>query len=387
MVGNVLRVIVPCALLAGPSVGVSGQEAAPAVRMVADEGEGAKYWPRWRGPSGQGLVSGAGYPDAWSPTQNVRWKTPLSGDGNSSPIVWGDRIFLTTAYDNGRRVSVVAFRRTRRHRSCGRRSRPQGRSSQGSHYKNGHASATPATDGQRVYVSFGARGLVAFDMDGKLVWHRDLGPMEAYHGTAGSPLLYKDRIILYQDQFAGSFIAAFDTRTGKELWRTRRDANVGWGTPIAVRVVDHDEIIVNSQQRVQAYNPDTGAELWRCGGMTLRSDSHARRRVRDGVLLVGPRRPDAGDQARRQGRRDPDATSRGRSPRGSPFVPSPILYGEHLYMVNDMASIVTCLEATTGKVMWQGTTGRRARAKDSRPRRSPSTARCSSPTTKARRSC
>ncbi len=85
MVGNVLRVIVPCILLVGPSVSLSGQEAAPAVRMVADEGEGAKFWPRWRGPSGQGLVSGAGYPDAWSPTQNVRWKTPLSGDGNSSP--------------------------------------------------------------------------------------------------------------------------------------------------------------------------------------------------------------------------------------------------------------------------------------------------------------
>ena len=112
MVGNVLRVIVPCILLVGPSVSLSGQEAAPAVRMVADEGEGAKFWPRWRGPSGQGLVSGAGYPDAWSPTQNVRWKTPLSGDGNSSPVVWGDRVFLTSAYDNGRRVSVVAFRRS-----------------------------------------------------------------------------------------------------------------------------------------------------------------------------------------------------------------------------------------------------------------------------------
>ena len=110
MVGNVLRVIVPCVLLVGPSVGLSGQEAASAVRMVADEGEGAKYWPRWRGPSGQGLVTGAGYPDAWSPAQNVRWKTPLGGDGNSSPVVWGDRIFLTTAYDNGRRVSVIAFR-------------------------------------------------------------------------------------------------------------------------------------------------------------------------------------------------------------------------------------------------------------------------------------
>ena len=124
--------------------------------------------------------------------------------------------------------------------------------------------------------------------------------MDAYHGTAGSPLLYKDRLILYQDQSRNSFIAAFDTQTGKTLWSTPREANVGWGTPIAVRVVDHDEIIVNGQLKVLAYNPDTGAELWSCGGSTLRGDSHARRRIRHGVLFVRTRGADAGDSARRQ---------------------------------------------------------------------------------------
>ena len=137
-------------------------------------------------------------------------------------------------------------------------------------------------------------------MNGKQVWFRDLGQMDAYHGTAGSPLLYKDRLILYQDQSRNSFIAAFDTHTGKKLWNTPREANVGWGTPIAVRVVDHDEIIVNGQLRVQAYNPDTGAELWSCGGIDLRSDSHAGRRIRHGVLFVRPRGADAGDSSRRQ---------------------------------------------------------------------------------------
>ena len=339
----------------GPSLVVSGQEAPAAVRMVADEGEGAKYWPRWRGPSGQGLVTGTGYPDAWSPTQNVRWKTALSGDGNSSPIVWGDRIFLTTAYDNGRRVSVLAFRR-----SDGMKLwevfAPAGRSGQGTHYKNGHASATPATDGQRVYASFGARGLVAVDMDGKLVWHRDLGPMEAYHGTAGSPLLYKDRIILYQDQFAGSFIAAFDTRTGKEVWRTRRDADVGWGTPIAVRVVDHDEIIVNGQQRVQAYNPDTGAELWSCGGTSY--EVIPTPVVGYGMVFCSSGRAGPTLAIRPGGKGDVTRTHLAwSSPRGSPFVPSPILYGEYLYMVNDMAAIVTTYHASSGKVVWQGRLG------------------------------
>ena len=359
MLRKLLLIVVPCALLIEAPIGVAGQEPPAAVRMVADEGEGAKYWPRWRGPSGQGLVSGAGYPDAWSPTQNVRWKTPLSGDGNSSPVVWGDRVFLTSAYDNGRRVSVVAFRR-----SDGMKQweafAPAGRANQGNHYKNGHASATPATDGQRVYASFGARGLVAFDMDGKLAWHHDLGPMEAYHGTAGSPLLYKDRLILYQDQFAGSFIAAFDTRTGKELWRTKRDADTGWGTPIAVRVVDHDEIIVSSQLRVQAYNPDTGAELWRCSGTTY--EVIPTPVVGYGMVFCSSGRAGPTLAIKPGGKGDVTRTHvQWTSPRGSPFVPSPILYGEYLYMVNDMASIVTCLEATTGKVMWQGRLGAASR--------------------------
>src|SRR5437773_1652774 len=169
----------------------------PAVRMVGVEGEGARYWSRWRGPSGQGIVAGDRYPDTWSATQNVLWKTPIPGRGNSSPIVWRDRIVLTTAHDGGRRLSVLAFRRTDGARLWetfaleGRKGSP--------HPKNGYASATPATDGERIYTSFGSRGLVAVDLNGTVVWHRELGAMDAYHGTAGSPLVYRDRVILYQD--------------------------------------------------------------------------------------------------------------------------------------------------------------------------------------------
>src|SRR5215217_7988477 len=112
MIGKLLRIVVPCIVLAGPSVGVSGQETASAVRMVADEGEGAKYWPRWRGPSGQGLAAGAGYPDTWSASENVLWKSQVPGRGHSSPIVWGDRIFLTTAYAEGDAMALLAYRRT-----------------------------------------------------------------------------------------------------------------------------------------------------------------------------------------------------------------------------------------------------------------------------------
>ena len=332
---------------------VTGQE--PAVRMVADEGEGTKYWPRWRGPSGQGLVTGTGYVDTWSATQNVLWKAPVSGDGNSSPIVWGDRIFVTTAYDGGRRLSLLAFRRSDGSQLW-ETFAPQGRTGSNAHYKNGHASATPATDGERVYVSFGTRGLMAVDFSGKVVWQRDLGPMEAYHGTAGSPLLYKNRIILYQDQFAGSFIAAFDTRTGQEIWRTRRQASVGWGTPIAVRVGDHDEVIVNSQNSVFAYDPDKGTELWRCGGTTY--EVIPTPVVGYGMVFCSSGRAGPTLAIKPGGKGDVSRTHVAwTSPRGSPFVPSPILVGEYLYMVNDMQSIVTNLHATSGKTMFQGRLG------------------------------
>jgi outer membrane protein assembly factor BamB len=360
--GPALLLLVLTALASPPARGAptsaqgsggAGQE--PSVRMVADNGEGAKYWPRWRGPSGQGLVVGTGYPDAWSATENVVWKTAVPGNGNSSPIVWRDRVIVTTAYENGRRLSVLAFKRADGVKLW-ETFAPQGRTDGGTHYKNGHASSTAATDGERVYVSFGARGLFALDLNGKILWQRDLGPMDAYHGAAGSPLLYKNRIILYQDQYSGSFIAAFDTRTGEAVWRTPREASVGWGTPIAVQVGGRDEIIVNGQQEVQAYDPDTGRELWSCRGTTY--EVIPTPVVGYGMVFCSSGRAGPTLAIKPGGRGDVTRSHVAwTSPRGSPFVPSPILYGEQLYMINDMASIVTSLEATTGKLMWQGRLG------------------------------
>jgi outer membrane protein assembly factor BamB len=324
------------------------------VQLVADEGESARYWSRWRGPSGQGLAAGSGYPDRWSATENVLWKVAVPGAGNSSPIVWGDRLFLTTARDNGRRLSLIAYNRAdgaqlwETFATAGATDRP--------HFKNGYASATPATDGDRIYVSFGSRGLFAFDFNGKQVWQRDLGTIANYHGAAGSPLLYKNRVILYQDHDRGGFIAAFDARTGQQLWRTPRQQSVGWGTPIAVRVGDHDEIIVNGQSRVMAYHPDTGAELWRCNGMGF--EVIPTPVVGYGLIFCSSGRAGPTLAIKPGGKGDVTNTHLSWStPRGSPFVPSPMLYNNQLYTVNDMASIVSSFEAATGKVLWQGRLG------------------------------
>ena len=326
-----------------------------AVRIVPPEGEGTKYWSRWRGPSGQGLVKGAGYPDRWSETENVLWKVAVPGQGNSSPVLWGDQVFLTTSRDDGRRISILSYRRSDGELMW--ESSVPGGNPERIYRKNSHASATPSTDGERVYASFGSQGLVAVDTQGSLVWHRDLGDFQNYHGTAGSPVLYKDRIFLYQDHRGGSFVAAFDKLTGRTIWKTERNASVGWGTPIVIQVGDHDELIVSSQRRVNAYHPDTGEELWRCEGNL--SEVIPTPVVGQGLVFCSSGRAGPTLAIRPGGRGDVTATHLvWQESRGSSFVPSALIYGDLLYMVNDMVSVVTCFEAATGKLMWQGRLGK-----------------------------
>jgi outer membrane protein assembly factor BamB len=338
---------------------ISAQPAASTqgVRMIPSEGDASAQWPRWRGPTGQGLATGSGYPDTWSDTQNVRWRTPVPGRGHSSPIVWNDRIFLTTALDDGR-AAVLSFQR-----ADGKllwQAVGPDRTSEYLHPKNSPASPTPTTDGTRVYAFFGNKGMMAVDFSGKILWHRSLGTFGNYHGTAGSPLLYKDKLILFEDHSGGTsggaFIAALEARTGRTLWRTERQGSVGWSTPVAIRAGDHDEVIVSSQHRVHSYDPDTGRELWTCRGNLF--EVIPTPVVGHGLVFCSSGRAGPTLAIRPGGRGDvTDTHVAWQSPRGSPFVPSPLLYGDHLYVINDMASIATCFEAATGKVMWQGRLG------------------------------
>jgi outer membrane protein assembly factor BamB len=322
-----------------------------AVRMVPVEGEAVQYWTRWRGPSGQGLANGAGYPDTWSASDNVRWRMPVPGRGNSSPIVWRDQIFLTTAHGDGR-LAVLAFRRSDGAKQW--ETIVPARTG-GAHQKNGHASATVATDGTRVFASFGSV-LLGLSTGGAILWRQDFGDIANYHGAAGSPLLYKDRVIIYQDQRGGSFIAAFDTATGRRLWRTPRQASVGWGTPVAIRAGARDEIVVNGESRVQSYDPASGSELWTCRGSTY--EVIPTPVVGAGLVFCSSGRAGPTLAIRPGGKGDVTSSHLAwSSPRGSPFVPSPILYGQQLYMVNDMASIVTSMDAATGRALWQGRLG------------------------------
>jgi outer membrane protein assembly factor BamB len=340
-------------------IDLSAQSPSPdTVRLLETEGEAAAYWPRWRGPSGQGLVKKGGYPDRWSASESIKWKVPVAGRGNSSPIVWGDRIFLTTAYDGGARLALLAFRRANGSRLWETPIPTTG--VERGHNKNGHASATPLTDGERVYASFGSHGLIATDMNGKLLWHARVGTLDNYHGTAGSPVLYGESIILYQDAGNASFVAAFDRKTGKIRWRTPRSETVGWGTPIVIRAGARDELIVHSQQRVYGYDPGTGRVLWSVSGNTF--EVVPTPLVAHNLLFCSSGRAGPTLAIRPGGNGDVTATHVAWStPRGSPFVPSGIVVGDVLYLVNDMQSVLTAFEARTGTLLFQSRLGQARR--------------------------
>lgn len=354
-----LNVTLACgALTSLAAVGHAVRAAEPApvipVRMIEDTGEAAKYWARWRGPSGQGIVATGAYRDAWSATEGVRWKSTVPGSGNSSPVVWGDNLFLTTSESDGAKLSLLNYRRSDG-RLMWQTAIPQ-EGAERVHAKNGFASATPVTDGKLVYASFGGHGLFAFDFKGQIVWSRPFGRIDNYHGPAGSPVLYKDRVFIYQDQrpseSQSAFVAAFDKATGKTLWSTPRAESVGWGTPVVIRAGDRDELVVHSQRRVAAYDTETGAELWTVRGNTF--EVIPTPVVGHDLLFVSSGRAGPTFAIRPGGKGDvTDSHVVWSSPRGSPFVPSGVIVDDLLYLVNDMQSILTVHEAKTGALVYQ----------------------------------
>jgi outer membrane protein assembly factor BamB len=338
---------------------MESREQAPApVRLIDLMGEAARYWPRWRGPSGQGLVTGTNYTDTWSGADRVVWRAAVPGAGHSSPIVWADTIFLTTSYDDGARMALLSYRR-----STGQKLWETVIPSTGVehvYWKNTRASATPTTDGRLVYASFGTHGLFAFDFSGSIVWRQKIGDLANYHGSAGSPVLYRDRLFLFQDHSGTtttrSFVAAMDAATGRVLWKRDRPATVGWGTPIVIQAGDRDELIVSSQRRVTAYDPGTGDELWSVGGNTF--EVIPTPVVGHGFVFCSSGRAGPTFAIRPGGTGDVTTTHVAwTSPRGSPFVPSGLVHGDLLYLLNDMQSILTVFHARTGQLAYQDRLG------------------------------
>lgn len=254
---------------AAASRGVAATASNLAIEAILPAPGAEKEWPCWRGPSLQGASTARGLPPLWSAPQAIRWKVEVPGEGNSSPIVWGEKVYLTTAFDRGRRRSVICFSARDGQRlwmADAPEAEPEGRVIA----KNGYASATPATDGERVIAFFGNTGLVAFDLDGKLLWHRPFEPFDAMHGTGASPVLCRDLVILFQEQSDKPSIGiAVDKRSGEVRWKIAREPALGWATPVALRVGGRDELVYGGKGRLTAYDPATGGTLWSCEGPTV----------------------------------------------------------------------------------------------------------------------
>lgn len=244
---------------------LGGSLAAGPRAQAADGSSAAENWPAWR-RDGSGVAADQRLPVVWSENENVRWRTALPGEGNSSPIVWGKKVFLTASLDKGAKRLVLCLDADNGKVLWRTSVLPEHPST--FYQKTGFAAPTPTTDGERVYAAFDTPGLVALDMDGQVVWKHSFGPIKSPYNMGSSPVLYKDLVIQCCDHNGQAALLAIDRENGRERWRTpRKSSNFGHhGTPLLIQVDGRPQAVVNAEP-VIAYDPDTGAELWSCHGM------------------------------------------------------------------------------------------------------------------------
>ena len=350
--------------------------AALATAAAAAPRDAERFWPQWRGPLSTGAAPHARPPLEWSETKNVRWKVAVPGRGSSSPIVWDDLVIVTTAVPITRPVprpsatplpagahpavsvpqSAQAFEVLAYGRADGklrwRRTVREEFPHEGTHQDGTFASASAVTDGRRVYAFFGSRGLYALDMTGKIAWQKDLGDMvvKMGFGEAASPALHGDRLVLTWDHEGDSFLVAFDTRTGREVWRTPRDEKTTWATPLVV-AEGRAQVITAASSKVRAYDLADGALLWEAPGLT--PNTIPTPVYGDGMLyLTAGFRGNAlmaVKLAEAKGDLGTGSAIAWRYDKDTPYVPSPLLYRGGLYFLKSNSGILTRLDARTGE--------------------------------------
>lgn len=335
-------------------------------------------WPQWRGPLGTGAAPNSDPPVEWSETKNIRWKVALPGKGHSSPIVWGDRIFLTSAVPFGELLPpkhstapgthdgvpvtqkhefVVMAVNRRDGKLLWQKSVHQKFPHEGGHYTGSLASNSVVTDGEHVFAFFGSHGLYCLDLQGDVKWQKQFGEMRTKHGhgESASPVLHGDLVFVNWDHDGPCFIAAFDKRTGKQRWKVDRDEETSWSSPIIVEDDGSQNagralLIVAGTNRVRAYDPATGKVIWECGGLS--SNIVATPVAAEGMLYAGSSYEKKAFLAIRLDRAQGDITGSDRIAwtrnRGTPYVPSPLLYGDSLYYLTHYQGILSRVEAVTG---------------------------------------
>src|SRR5688572_24513332 len=348
-----------------------------AISSAGADGEGEKYWPQWRGPYGTGISKYADPPVTWSDNKNIKWKIEIPGRGSATPVVWGDRLFLLTALPSGvplteshkprggvtprvaHSYKVLAINRADGKvvwEQTAREEVPH----EASHQDNGTwASSSAVTDGQHVIASFESRGLYCYDLNGVLVWQKDLGDkrMRNEFGEGSTPALHGNTLVVVWDHFipGESFIVALDKHTGKEIWRAKRDEIDTWATPL---IVEHDgglQVIVSGMNRLRSYDLQTGAVVWETAGLTMNPIPSPV--AGDGMVFATSGFRGNSLKAIRLAGAKGDITG---TPnvvwtldRDTPYVPSPLLYDGILYILKTNNGVLSAFEAKTGKPHYQ----------------------------------
>jgi outer membrane protein assembly factor BamB len=350
----------------------------------------AQNWPSFRGPNASGVAEGANLPTTWNAekSQNIVWKTAIPGFSHASPIVWGNRIFVITAIstnpdakfnpkDRGISLSTDDAKHTWRifalDKKTGRiiweKTAYEGVPRAKRHVKATQANSTPTTDGRYVVALFGSEGLSCYDMDGKLVWKKDLGVLNpglwddknSSWGHASSPVIYRDLVIVQADGHQQSFIAAFNLKDGREVWRVNRGEITSWTTPTIYKGKNRTELIANGGRFIRSYDPLTGKEIWRFADGDTQVKMQAPLVAHDLIYITGGYpagrpmyafRPGAVGDISLQPGQETNEFIAWRSSKGSPYTPTPIIYGDLFYTCADNG-VFSAYNAKTGELVYQ----------------------------------
>ena len=352
-----------------PLIACVPQEAAAAPRT-----DPLDAWGHWRGPLQSGVAPRAEPPVTWSEEEHVRWKVALAGKGHSTPLVWGGRVFVTSAVPVGEPVGpfvddapgthdsvavthaqrsvVLAFERASG-KVLWERALDERVPHEGGHVTGSYASASPATDGEVVIASFGSRGLFALDIEGHELWRRELGraATKHAHGEGSSPLLAGEFVVVQWDHEGGSWLAAFDRRSGEERWRVARDEETSWASPIALTRAGKTQVVVSGTKRIRGHDLATGELLWAAGSL---SSNVVCSPVSDGEFVYAGSSYEsqfllAIDLARAERETAPDAAVPWVRRRATPYVPSLLLHEGSLYFLHHYQGFLSRVDARTGQ--------------------------------------
>ena len=360
-----------------------------AVAIAGSHADSNKYWPQWRGPMANGVAPAGDPPVEWAANKNVKWKVEIPGKGSATPIIWGDRIFVLTAVPTDKRAprqEAPAEAAPAEGAQAGRRRDVQPEFIQqfmvmAMNRKDGKtlwrkivreelphegwnpnatitwASSSPVTDGQMVYAYFGSRGLYALDMKGNVKWERDFGDMDTGgFGEGSSPALDGDRLVVNWDSDGESFIVALDKKTGKELWRIPRDEKTTWSTPLIVEHGGKKQVITAATRKVRSYDLADGRLLWEGPGL-LTSGCVASPVHSNGVVYLMSGFRGSALYAIRLAEAKGEVTAASpaiawKYDRGTPWVPSPLVYGDELYFLKSNSGILSVFNARNGAKLY-----------------------------------